>query len=124
MKHPSDKSMAVAMGGLFMGLDVGGTKCAALLGNARGEVLNRSEWASHVERGPEAMIADFLAYARNAPPVTAVGVSIGCPLDSLNGVVLSPPNLPGWNSLPLKARLEQDLAALVVAMQVLNASGA
>lgn len=96
-------------GGLFLGFDVGGTKCAALLGNAAGEVLERKEWPSRVERGPEAMIADFLAYAKNAPAVSAVGVSIGGPLDALNGIVLSPPHLPGWDKLPLKSRLEQAL---------------
>ncbi|MEI6166850.1 MAG: ROK family protein [bacterium] len=94
---------------LFLGFDVGGTKCAGVLGNAAGEVLERHEWPSRVERGPEAMLADFLAYAKSAPAVTSVGVSIGGPLDALNGIVLSPPHLPGWDKVPLKARLEQAL---------------
>lgn len=94
---------------LFLGLDIGGTKCAILVGNARGEVVARKEWPSRPERGPDAMIADFLAHASEAPPVAAVGVSIGGPLDALNGIVLSPPNLPGWDALPLKSRLEQAL---------------
>jgi hypothetical protein len=64
-------------------MDVGGTKCAALLGNATGEVLDRREWPSRVERGPRAMIDDFLAYARTAPRVVAAGVAIGGPLNAI-----------------------------------------
>ncbi len=94
---------------LYLGMDVGGTKCAALLGNATGEVLDRREWPSRVERGPRAMIDDFLAYARTAPRVVAAGVAIGGPLNAVDGRVLSPPHLPGWTDLPLKAQLEQEL---------------
>jgi glucokinase len=41
------------------------------------------------------------AVARRGPPA-AVGVSIGGPLDTVRGVVLGPPNLPGWQSIPLR----------------------
>ena len=44
-----------------------------------------------------------LSYAE----VNAVGVSCGGPLDSRRGVVLCPPNLPGWVNIPLKAMLEE-----------------
>ncbi len=75
---------------LYLGMDVGGTKCAALLGNATGEVLDRREWPSRVERGPQAMIDDFLAYARTAPRVVAAGVAIGGPLNAIEcGIILS-----------------------------------
>lgn len=93
----------------YLGFDVGGTKCAAILGTADGQVLDRQQWPTRAERGPEAMIADLLAYARSAPEVAAAGVSIGGPVDVLNGVVLSPPHLPGWDCVPLKAKLEQAL---------------
>ena len=35
-------------------------------------------------------------------PPQAISVSIGGPLDTLNGIVLSPPNLPGWEAIPLR----------------------
>ncbi|MCF7854295.1 MAG: ROK family protein [Candidatus Pacebacteria bacterium] len=96
-------------GDLYLGMDVGGTKCAAVLGTARGEIVDRREWPSRVERGPQAMIDDFLEYARSAPSVTAAGVSIGGPLNAVQGIVLSPPHLPGWRDLPLKQQLEDEL---------------
>ena len=38
--------------------------------------------------------------------VTHIGVSIGGPLDVEQGIIYSPPNLPGWDAVPLKERLE------------------
>lgn len=99
---------------LVLGWDVGGTKSAAVIGTTSGRILARQQWPSHAKRGPEAMIAEFLTHARQLlqqhPGVTRVGVSIGGPLDSVRGIVLSPPNLPGWDNIPLKQRLECDLA--------------
>ncbi len=94
---------------LYLGFDVGGTKCALLLGNECGEILHREEWPSRTERGPQAMIADFTSRAQNHRGFDAAGVSIGGPLDTLTGIVLSPPHLPGWDRIPLKALLEQAL---------------
>ncbi len=43
---------------------------------------------------------------QNAPDkVQAISVSIGGPLDVQKGIVLSPPNLPGWDEIPLKRLL-------------------
>jgi glucokinase len=39
--------------------------------------------------------------------VDAIGVSVPSPLDPERGVVLNPPNLPGWRDVPVRAVLEQ-----------------
>jgi glucokinase len=39
--------------------------------------------------------------------IAGIGVAIGGPLDAAAGVVCSPPNLPGWDNVPLRDRLEQ-----------------
>lgn len=93
----------------YLGLDVGGTKCALIVGNEQGAILHREEWFSHTERGPQSMIDDFIIRAKNHGDCAAAGVAIGGPLDTVNGIVLSPPHLPGWDRLPLKSRLEQTL---------------
>src|SRR4029079_4246656 len=36
-------------------------------------------------------------------------VSIGGPLDIERGIIKSPPNLPGWDNIPLKDRLTERL---------------
>ena len=38
--------------------------------------------------------------------IASIGISCGGPLDSKNGVVMSPPNLPGWNDVYIVKFLE------------------
>ncbi|MCC7145623.1 MAG: ROK family protein [Phycisphaeraceae bacterium] len=94
---------------LYLGLDIGGTKCAAVVGDEEGRVVARTAWASEAARGPGAMTADLIgqgqALMAKHPGVAAVGVAIGGPLDSAKGIIYSPPNLPGWDAVPLKERL-------------------
>jgi glucokinase len=41
------------------------------------------------------------------PDVHSIGVSIGGPVDSKQGRVLGPPNLPGWEDVPLARMLTE-----------------
>lgn len=96
----------------ILGLDIGGTKTVVLLGDSAGQVLARQQFASPLHLGPAGMIAQIVAVAReisSGQQVAAVGVSIGGPMDSAAGVILGPPHLPGWERVPLKAMLEQQL---------------
>lgn len=90
----------------FLGLDVGGTKCVAVLGSAAGDIYARAEWPSQTDRGPEAMINDLAtnghALLARAGEVESIGVSIGGPLDAMRGIIYSPPNLPHWDGVDLK----------------------
>lgn len=99
---------------LVLGIDVGGTKCVALLGDTSGRVLQRVQWPSEAHRGPGPMlqrIEDECSKLITASPaaVQAVGVSIGGPLDTNHGIILSPPNLPGWDRTPLREMLQDSL---------------
>ncbi len=95
---------------MILGLDIGGTKTAVVVGTERGEILSRLQFATDSERGFENVFSQLSATiaqaASSAPkPLKAISVSIGGPLDILNGVIQSPPNLPGWNNIPLKELL-------------------
>ncbi|HSV15901.1 MAG TPA: ROK family protein [Tepidisphaeraceae bacterium] len=98
---------------LYLGLDIGGTKCAAVAGTAAGEIVDRAEWPSLALRGPAAMLDELFVHARQLMQkhtgMVSIGASIGGPLDAANGIVHSPPNLPGWDAVPLKALIEQQL---------------
>jgi len=89
------------------GLDIGGTKTAVLAGDRRGGVILREQFATEPARGFEdvfSRIQSALARVISAmrhPPL-AISVSVGGPLDVLKGIVKSPPNLPGWDAIPLK----------------------
>jgi glucokinase len=60
------------------------------------------------------MIADLVQHGRELlaahPGVHAIGVPIGGPLDAGRGIIQSPPNLPGWNEIPLRQILEHELS--------------
>ena len=101
----------------WMGLDIGGTKCAVLLATVDGGIhlKDKLRFATCSERGFEPVYAQLTAAMEEIlqknglsyADVNAIGVSCGGPLDSRRGVVLCPPNLPGWVNIPLKALLEE-----------------
>ncbi|WAH38163.1 ROK family protein [Alicyclobacillus dauci] len=96
-----------------IGVDLGGTKILTGLVDHVGVIYNTVERSTKAEDGPEAVIERI---ARSIEEVTETvsineicGIGIGAPgpLDSLTGVVLSPPNLPGWDNIPLRQRIEE-----------------
>ena len=95
---------------LILGLDIGGTKTAVVLGTPRGEIRWRMQFLTRPERGFKIVFAELTTNIATAlrsasHPVAAISVSIGGPLDILNGIIKSPPNLPGWTNIALKKLL-------------------
>lgn len=80
------------------GLDIGGTKCALVAGNESGEICWRTQVATASHPNWESLLEALLMDVPSQTPA-AVGVSCGGPLDSRNGIILSPPNLPGWDDV-------------------------
>lgn len=101
---------------LLVGIDIGGTKTAVVLSQEPPAVLAREEFATRPAKGPQFAIShiqksihDLLA-ARGveASSLLRMGVSCGGPLDRVQGIIQSPPNLPTWDNVPLKAKLEEE----------------
>ena len=97
---------------IVLALDVGGTKLAAGVVDATGTVHGFARMPTAVERGPEPVLADLFTLGtrvlreagRSADTLAGIGISCGGPLDAAAGVVYGPPpNLPGWNRVPLTA---------------------
>jgi glucokinase len=65
--------------------------------------------------GPEGTLAALEASARELlqehGPVAAIGIVCGGPMDAAAGVVLSPPNLPGWDAVPVTRHFAARLSA-------------
>jgi len=94
----------------ILGVDIGGTKTAVLLGTLHGEIRHRTELPTAAQRGFSAVFQEIVTAIdktiHSVPAdVAALSVSIGGPLDVLQGIILSPPNLPGWDRIPLKQLL-------------------
>ncbi len=96
---------------LILGLDIGGTKSAAVLGDETGRVLAREAGPTPQGPWPEA-VAFMIGLLHTVRPahaqITALGVSCGGPLDSRTGVIHTPPNLPHWTDVPLRDLLQNE----------------
>jgi glucokinase len=107
----------VTSNGPILGLDVGGTKLAAGVVDRDGTTRSFQVIPTDRDRGPDAVIerlvalgADVLATAGLAPDdVDVIGIGCGGPLDVATGRILGAPNLPGWNDVPIVARVEAAL---------------
>lgn len=87
-----------------IGLDIGGTKCAVAIAGDDG-VPREIARIPTGSPGPT-LDALFAAIDQCNPGNSPVfGVSCGSPLDAATGVILSPPNLPGWDAVPIVSQV-------------------
>jgi len=98
----------------YLGIDIGGTKCAVIAGTENMEILDKVSFPTETPKGHEYTINLLL---ENAAAITgrlglqnlqATGISCGGPLDSKEGIVQSPPNLPGWDNIPVVKRFTDE----------------
>lgn len=90
----------------FIGVDIGGTKCAVVLGDEKGKVLNKIRFDT---KDCEATVREIIDAVRAMGECDAVGISCGGPLDSEKGIIMSPPNLPGWDNVPIVQMIHDEL---------------
>jgi len=91
---------------MYLGFDIGGTKCAVCLGTAGGEIIARRSFPTEEPRGPEQAIVQLIRHAQEliaehqVRPI-AVGISCGSPMDPEAGIIQAPANLPSWKDVPI-----------------------
>ncbi|MBE9518403.1 MAG: ROK family protein [Bacteroidetes bacterium] len=91
----------------YLGFDVGGTKCSVVLGDKNFNVYEKIVFATRTERGYPEILAEFKTHTYklfekyDKSKLVKIGISCGGPLDSEKGIIYSPPNLPGWDSVPI-----------------------
>lgn len=114
---------------VLVGLDIGGTKCAAVLArpaDGKPEILakRRFDTAAYPRwQDMLSVLADAvgeMCVSLRAAPV-GIGVSCGGPLDSRRGLILSPPNLPGWDEVPVCAFFSEKFGVPVFLQNDANA---
>ena len=91
--------------GVSIGIDIGGTKCALSVGACTADevkILHREEFPTKGKSWQEVLEA-FASKVSGLQGfrVERIGISCGGPLDSRRGVIMSPPNLPGWDDVPV-----------------------
>jgi len=114
---------------LLLGIDIGGTKSAAVVGDADGNVLARASALTPQGSWQEAYavllgLVHEVCQTHGAAltQIAAAGVSCGGPLNSRTGIVHAPPNLPHWVDVPLRSLLEADLGLPVTLENDANAT--
>jgi glucokinase len=108
-----------------LGLDVGGTKIACIEGDVFGQILQRTEMATVATRPFEqtlpAIFGELKRLIGSAEAagrrIVALSVSIGGPLRIGDGVLIDPPNLPGWHGVRLKDRLSECFPGMPVLIE-------
>jgi glucokinase len=99
----------------FVGVDVGGTKVAAGLVTAHGEILARTrrtmvadgDAAAGLNSVTSAIDALFAENPDARKTLHGIGICAPGPLDPHTGVVIHPPNLKCWRNFPLAEEMSR-----------------
>lgn len=102
------------------GVDIGGTKIAVVRGNPSGVP---QESVTFPSGSPDQSLKRIIKELKNfgADQSSVIGVSCGDPLDRIKGVILSPPNLPGWDRIEIVRELEAEFQCKAYLMNDANA---
>ena len=95
---------------LFLGLDLGGTNVKAGVVDDQGNVLASSSVATQAILGPAQGVEQIVRAGREAvlaagvelADISAVGLATPGTMDIPGGMLLDPPNLPGWVNFPIR----------------------
>jgi glucokinase len=109
--------MQISQDACFIGVDVGGTKVAAGLVNSSGEIIHQTrtpmvaaDAAAGLAAVTSAIDSVHAATNHNAEwqsAISGIGICAPGPLDPRTGIVINPPNLPGWRNFPLAAEISK-----------------
>lgn len=101
---------------MLLGFDIGGTKCAVITARWDGaeiQLVDKVKLETDLSVSPEEMLDRLIAQAERLLPEKpeAIGISCGGPLDSKEGVILGPPNLPGWSRVEVVKKIQEHFHA-------------
>ncbi|MCK5812280.1 MAG: ROK family protein [Clostridiales bacterium] len=100
----------------LLGIDIGGTKCAVVLGKPRNEIDPTKDEIDIIDKikfptikGVDIVISKLFEAVKNmlnkhqleTSQIAMMGINCGGPLNSRDGIILSPPNLIGWINIPI-----------------------
>lgn len=117
-----------------IGIDLGGTNLRIGVFNEQGEMINEQSQPTQATKGPEYVInqmAEIINELKSTYKIKAVGIGSPGPLNPHDGIIIEPPNLPGWINVPivqllqektnLSVKLENDANAAALAEATLGA---
>ncbi len=90
---------------MYIGVDIGGTKCAVVKADGAGNILKKVKFDTADYQFTRNKIVQTVKSFGDA---LAIGISCGGPLDSKTGFIMSPPNLPDWDNVPIVDILQKE----------------
>jgi glucokinase len=113
-----------------IGIDLGGTKISTALVDRAGRIIAHDYRETLAAGGPQVVIGRMADAARQVmahagvgrSQVAAVGIAAPGPLDIAAGVAVAPPNLPGWDRVPLRQEIEDALGITTALEKDANAA--
>jgi glucokinase len=114
----------------YLGIDLGGTNIKSGVVDDEGRVLSAVSVRTEARQGPHAGLDHLAEAGQRAVEASGIpwdqiaGVGLGSPgtMDIPGGLLLDPPNLPGWQDLPIRDLLAQRLGKPTVLQNDANAA--
>jgi len=102
----------------LLGIDIGGTKTGVCLANGKGELIASQRMPADGQENIDQygkrlneLCREVMKKAAVDPAgIEAVGISAPGPLDVKAGILLSPPNNPGWQNVPIVSMVGDAIA--------------
>ncbi|MBM7661758.1 glucokinase [Bacillus mesophilus] len=108
-----------------IGVDLGGTNIRVALLSEDGVIQKVRKEPTEANLGPGHVIYKMkrmIEEVMSGQNVIGIGIGSPGPLNPYTGVILDPPNLPGWKDIPLKALLEENFCIPVIVENDANAA--
>lgn len=114
----------------YLGIDLGGTNIKSGVVDDQGRPISSVSVPTEPQRGPVAGLESLTGAGRRAIEESGVGweavraVGLGSPgtMDLRKGLLLDPPNLPGWVNWPIRDKLAEALGKPTVLQNDANAA--
>jgi len=115
---------------VYLGIDLGGTNIKSGVVDAEGRSLSSVSVQTEADHGPEAGLERLAEAADRAVKqsglswdrIAAVGLGSPGTMDLKEGLLLEPPNLHGWNNMPIRRLLSERLKKPTVLQNDANAA--
>jgi len=114
----------------IIGVDVGGTKVAGGLVDLRARLVKSVVVPTLAEKGFKTsyaqiarLIAGLVKHAGGRERILGIGICAPGPLNPKTGLVINPPNLPGWRNIQLTRMIEGEFEIPTKVENDANAAG-
>jgi glucokinase len=112
---------------LIAGIDIGGTKIAVALATPVCEIVTKHNFPTRVSDGAIKIIERTLdelesLIEQEQAELLKIGIACAGPLDVQRGLILSSPNLPGWDEFPIVEIIRRRMKVPVILENDANAA--